>query len=278
MTDARDSQFRLRVLDESTLDVNVPQFRLRTVFNYPAEYSRTSQYFLRSVDISLMTINVSQLFLRTLIIGRAPNPRLRAWTYSLDGHDYYVLRLGDDKTLVYDLYSEQWSDWVSPERTNWRLTDGMNWIGGTEKEPFYGSNILVGDDSYGLIWFLNPDQPYDQNPNYLAEDQTQYFERVVMGQVPVTGRAHQPCYVIHLTADPGEPAYPGAGVTLNFSDDSGQTFTNFGTIEVTQDEFTQPQLSWYSLGLISAPGRLFKIVDDGAVARIDSMDMNDDGG
>jgi hypothetical protein len=34
-------------------------------------------------------------------------------------------------------------------------------------------------------------------------------------------------------------------------------------------------LSWYSLGQIQAPGRLFRITDDGAVARIDGMEMND---
>jgi 2-methylcitrate dehydratase PrpD len=45
-------------------------------------------------------------------------------------------------------------------------------------------------------------------------------------------------------------------------------------VTVTAGEFT-PELSWYSLGQIGAPGRLFKIVDDGAVARIDGAPLNE---
>jgi hypothetical protein len=72
----------------------------------------------------------------------------------------------------------------------------------------------------------------------------------------------------------GEPAYPGAAVRLEISDDAGATFDDMGSVGIT-DSANYPELAWYSLGQIEAPGRLFKITDDGAIARIDGLEMND---
>jgi hypothetical protein len=90
----------------------------------------------------------------------------------------------------------------------------------------------------------------------------------------MTGRENMPCYAVWLTTDMGAPAYVGAGVTLEISDDAGKSYDDMGTINVTTDA-NSPELAWYSLGQIEAPGRLFRITDDGAVARIDAMEMND---
>jgi hypothetical protein len=58
-----------------------------------------------------MALRVPQADVLAYVRGRIQNPKLRAWTFTLDGHDFYVLRLGMDLTLVYDVYSEQWMDW-----------------------------------------------------------------------------------------------------------------------------------------------------------------------
>jgi hypothetical protein len=155
---------------------------------------------------------------------------------------------------------------------------GFNWVDGQgalgdDGIPF-GSNVLVGDDTYPLLYFLDPNQPYDENPEVLDPQNEIFFERVLQGQVIQTGRQVQPCYAVWLTTEMGAPAYVGAGVKLEISDDAGKTYDDMGTIEVTVDENT-PELSWYSLGQIAAPGRLFRLTDDGAVARIDSFEMND---
>jgi hypothetical protein len=96
-----------------------------------------------------------------LTAGRTANPKLRAWTFSLDGHDYYVLRLGDSLTLVYDVYSEQWMDWDAFGEIFWPVNIGFNWVGGQgvtdAAGDTFGSNVLVGDDTYPLaLWFLDP--------------------------------------------------------------------------------------------------------------------------
>lgn len=219
-------------------------------------------------------IQVSSVGALVVARGRIDNPKLRAWTFTLDGHDFYVLRCGDSFTLVYDVYSEQWMDWSSPDYEFWRPNTGMNWLGGQLFGSTYGSDVVVGDDVHGLLYFLDPEQPFDQSPVEFAPVQERYFERITMGQVPIRGREVLPCFAAWITTDMGDPAYLGAGVTLYTSDDGGETFDDHGLVTVTPGEFA-PELAWYSLGQIGAPGRLFKIVDDGAIARIDGMEMND---
>lgn len=204
--------------------------------------------------------------------GRTANPQLRVWTFSLDGHDFYVLRLGDFDQLVYDVYSEEWVDWNDFGSLTWRAHCGITWIGAESLGDTYGSNVVAGDDTNGLLWFLDPEQPYDDNP--VEGGPPSYFARVTVGQVPMTGREVLPCYATWLTTDMGDPAYSGAAVTLWSSDDAGVTWDNQGYIIVTSDE-NSPELSWYSLGQIEAPGRLFKIFNDGAITRIDALEMND---
>jgi hypothetical protein len=221
-------------------------------------------------------LEVSQVGALVVGRGRIDNPKLRAWTFTLDGHDFYVLRLGDSGSLVYDTYSGQWTEWTSPDLPFWRANNGNNWTGGQKLSPNFGSDVLVGDDVHGLLYFLDPEQPYDQTPLDYAEQQETYFERVVMGQVPARGRQPIECNVVYLTTDLGAPAFTGAGVTLFTSDDAGNSFTDQGAVTVVAGDYSQ-ELSWRSLGDITAPGRLFKIVDTGAVTRIDGLEMNDAG-
>lgn len=216
---------------------------------------------------------------RTLAVvkGRGSNPRIRAWTFTLDGHDFYVLQLGDNGTLVYDLYSEQWTEWMSPGIPVWRAATGITWTGAAKLGFTQGSAILAGDDTLGLLWLLDPNQPYDDSPSEDTTLQQLAFERIVQGQVPARGRDVIPCNVVFLTGD-------NYGITatdftpeldLELSDDGGKTYYSAGP-------FTNPDVDtvygWYSLGQITAPGRLFRITDNGVFRRLDSLDMNDDGG
>ena len=270
----QSSQGQAQATVESGADVAVSQSGIVAAINLPAEEILASQASGFAAVRKTPDMQVAQISVLALVRGRVANPNVRAWTFSLDGHDFYVLRLGDDLTLVYDLYSEQWVEWQSGDLPFWRPNTGINWLDGQKLAPDYGSNVVVGDDTFGLLWFLDPEQPYDENPDPAAPQQEIYFERITMGQLTMRGREVMPCYTAWITADMGAPAYTGAGVTLFTSDDSGQTFYDHGLVTVAAGDFS-PQLAWYSLGQIGAPGRLFKIVDDGAIARIDCLEMND---
>lgn len=260
-----------------------PEARLTTTdvlvaLNFPSKEGRVTTFDGLVTVKSSMPVRVTNAAVLVAVKGRTANPKLRAWTFTLDGHDFYVLRLGTMGTLVYDLYSKQWMDWDAFNEIYWPVNVGINWVDGqgvldSASKP-YGSNVLVGDDTYPLLYILEPEQPYDQAPDPLDPAQDVYFERIVQGQYPITGRQAMPCYVVWLTTDMGAPAYVGAGVKLEISDDAGATYDDMGTVNITPGE-NSPELSWYSLGQIEAPGRLFRITDDGAVARIDSLEMND---
>lgn len=265
----------LVALHTSSVELRTTEGNVLSAINYPTPLERTT-WAAEMVSVKFgMDLRVSQAAVLVAVRGRVQNPKVRAWTFTLDGHDFYVLRLGNSTTLVYDLYSEQWMDWDAFGLSYWPVNIGFNWVDGQGLSgDTAGSNVLVGDDSYPLLYFLNPTQPFDQSPEPLDTQQEIYFPRTIQGQVPMVGRQVMPCYTVWLTTDMGSPAYLGAGVKLEISDDAGKTYDDMGTVTVTLGE-NSPELAWYSLGQIQAPGRLFRITDDGAVARIDNMEMND---
>lgn len=270
----RATQGRVLAAAEYTNDLRVTEAVTLTAINFPTEAIRTTQgRVIAGVKYS-NDIRVSQARVLIATRGRIENPRLRAWTYTLDGHDMYVLRLGDTETLVYDTYSEQWSTYSSHERNFWRANTGINWLGASEYAEDYGSNVLVGDDTYGLLWFLDPDQGYDDHPR--VETVTpQPFTRTVMGQVTARGRDVTPCYQVFLDCDLGAPSSAGTAVTLYTSDDAGHNFDNQGSVTITAADYSQ-EVFWSSLGQIKAPGRLFKIEDTGAITTIYGLDLRND--
>lgn len=254
--------------------------RIFSVYNIPAQAQRIAQARIYAIDNYRGPQQISQARVLAVVSGRVADPLVRAWTFTLDGHDFYVLRLGDETTLLYDVYAEQWVEWTSKDLLFWRLRTGFSWAGAQSLADTYGSTIVAGDDTFGLLWFLDPDQPYDEHPNADNNIQQLDFERIVTGQVIASGRAQIPCYVIFVDGDnfglTGTEFTPG--VTLEYSDDQGRNFVQAETLPSLADPSENNPYAWYSLGQISSPGRIFRVRDNGVLARIDSMDMNDDAG
>jgi len=260
-----------------TPTIRVAQGLLLATYNFPTSSLLASQGGIQVAFRQTAKVEVSQASVMVAARGRVGDPRLRAWTFTLDGHDFYVLRLGNDTTLLYDVSSEQWIEWTSGNLPIWRANTGISWLGAGGLPQEYGSNVVVGDDTFGLLWFLDPTQPYDENPSADLETQQLAFPRIVAGQVLAKGRQYIPCYAIFvdgdnygLTAIDFTPA-----VTLETSDDQGRTFITHGTIEVESDTSVNNPYEWLSLGQINSPGRIFRITDNGIFTRIDSMEMND---
>ena len=76
-----------------------------------------------------------------------------------------------------------------------------------------------------------------------------------------------------ITGDVGHPALTGDEVQLEISDDRGETFTSVGNVAIPEGDYSTEML-WTSLGQITAPGRLFRVTDDGALPRIDDLSIN----
>lgn len=270
----------LAVIRVAAAQMNAVQGEAITIYNIPSEQMNAT-FAGFNVPYSQISrqIRVEQAGLMAVSRGRVANPRLRAWTFTLDGHDFYVLRLGDDSTLIYDTASEQWVDWASGDVPFWRLNVGMTWTGAQALGHTYGSAIVAGDDVHGLLWFLDPELAWDQSPDPLNPVQELPFERIVTGQVLSSGRVAVPCYSIFLDGDNygSEATQFVASVRLEYSDDQGRNFYSAESLLSEPDITVENPYSWYSLGQITSPGRMFRVIDNGVLTRIDSMSMNDDG-
>lgn len=257
---------------------HITQGQVIAVYNYPSQDQLISQAQVIAPVTAALTMKIQQAQVIAVVKGRVEDRKLRAWAFSMDGHDFYVLRLGEHSTIVYDMTTGQWSKWQSEYSPAWRAHVGQNWLGMGPVSLGKGatSSIVAGDDSLGILWFVVPEQGYDDHPT--TENERVVFSRRATGGLPMRMRTTQKCSGIYLTASLGNPQYEltgGADIILETSDDYGETFVNHGTITITQDDFTQ-EISWRSLGLISAPGRVFRVTDKGASVRIDGMDMWED--
>lgn len=276
MTDIRISESFVFAITTATAEsVEISALYNMGVVNFPSASIEVSSARVDGVIYSSVPEQISQLFVMAVVKGRIDDWELRAWTFSLDGHNFYVLKIGMSGTLVYDTETKQWSDWRTFGLQWWRLFTGMNWLGmsrTTFGSADYSTNIVAGDDATGRLYILDPTRGYDESP--LAHRDDVLMQRVVTGIIPMRGREVSECYGVYVTGSLAEPAVSGAQMLLRTSDDDGETWAEHGYLTVDPTNFEQ-EFSWRSLGRICAPGRLFEVSDDGAMQRIDGADMSD---
>lgn len=250
--------------------------------NFPTASLRADQLVGLVTVRENRQVRVGQAVMMVTARGKVDNPKLKSWTYTLDGHDFYILKLGTYfKTLVYDLTTGSWSWWTTnpvsdPNQVDWRAATGLNWLSSGSIPYDKGSNVIVGDESLPVLWVLDPEYGLDEN--VLNPTQGDTFRRVATGQITTSARTFLPCYEVDLSYSPGATALSLDTVVLDYSDDSGYHYiTADGPATVDANDLF-PDLQWRSLGMIRSPGRLFRITDDGAFARIDELDVNPEAG
>lgn len=252
--------------------INVVKGTALALINYPTENIDSSFASVMPVVRQLADINVTMSSCFAIVAGRVSDPRVLVWTFELDEHDYYVIRLGNDETLIYDVYADQWYIWGSGDLQIWRAFTGANWLNAGQNPLYYGSNIVAGDDSNGTLWLLNPEADQDEDA-VEGPDKPRPFLRKATSQIAIRGYDSVPCYGLELLGSSGQS--PLEGVTLFTSDDRGVNFTNRGTIDVALDDF-DARLNWRSIGSMRNLGRIFRIEDRGALKRIDSLTLEGD--
>lgn len=258
---AKLQQARARnLLADEAPDVNVSQIRTRTLITYPAEEAQLSQARSRILwaDEGGFTLQLSQGFSRILIKYGLDSRKLRAWPFTQDDHDFWVLQLGGDRTLVFDKLTGQWAQWRSPGYSYWRGSDGVQWE---------GWNICCDTES-GVIWEIDAEGRLDEGTDPIVS--------IIHGGLTKRFRAEDPCFMAELALSEGQPptgvAAGDVGITLRTSDDGGLTFQSHGEIpsEAIGDDIT---IRWYGLGLMNHPNRIFEITDTGYARRIDGLDI-----
>jgi hypothetical protein len=132
--------------------------------------------------------------------------------------------------------------------------------------------VLVGDDGNGSLYFLDPLGSYDDDANF-GSDSPRTFLREITGQVITMSFDSVPCFGVQLMGSAGETTDAvNTTVALLTSDDRGHTYDDHDTQDVAIGDYSA-RVEWWSLGAFSAPGRLFKVQDYGALQRIDYLNM-----
>ncbi len=257
-------------------DIQVTQGYVLAAIESAAEAVDVTQGYVQAAVESQMNINVFQSYVLVAVRFRPYDPTVRAWTFTLDGHDFYVIRLGEFETLIYDTHAEEWYQWGSGETDLWAVLDGVNWDGGHNYSGAFGSNVLAGSDSNGALFLLDPEGTDDESA-VDGSGTLEPFIRIAMAQYFMRGYDEIPCYGVELEGSIGDVRSPNpTDVTLFISDDRGDTYFECDTISIAADDLTA-RVNWTSLGSMAAPGRLFKVVDYGALHRIDLLEMQGPG-
>lgn len=183
---------------------------------------------------------------------------IRSWGFELDGHVFVIYSFGTQGTFVYDDLTGTWSKWYTQGFGNQlNAENGIYW---------YDGRYVAAAIQDPTVVEMNFDSEFD--------DGFRTIQRVVTGLVTLKHRDQTlDVGALHVDASVGapsltEPNPPGPRMRLRYSDDEGNTWSDYENVSLTVGDFQQ-DVQWRSLGTIQAPGRIFEISDEGGVVRID---------
>lgn len=266
---ARWDDFEMDISDSGEADwpeelaLHTSQYGVYALVNFPSEALKASQVGIHTVEASegssgLYEVNAHQYGVYVLCRGKTDRRDLRAWTFTQDDHDFWVLQLGDGRTLVFDKLTGQWVQWRSPDFAYWRGNDGVQWE---------GWNVCCDSES-GRLWIIDPEGRLD--------DDTTPITSIISGKVGTRMRTNSQCHMAELTVSEGAPptgiAEGAVAISLRTTDDDGINYVSHGSVtgEAIGEDIT---VRWYGLGLMSAPGRVFEITDTGYARRVDGLNI-----
>jgi len=179
--------------------------------------------------------------------------RQDAWTFVLDGHRFYVLPLGREGTMAYDVTTGEWSELQTDGFKGLNFSNGVMW----------GLRIMGGDVLYSNLYEMVPSQTLDEG--------WRPIKHVVTGGIPLRGRYSVGVSNFTLTASVNKLQLTGEPISLSFSDDNGVTWSPELSIDLTG--VSTQDLIWNSLGSFSNPGRVFRVTDYAGPVRIDGANV-----
>ncbi len=260
------SQASMQAATSATGVTASSQMTMQAAFAPPSTRRLNSSLFQAQADYVAggMPAVSQSVVLVAYRVSPIENFNARAWEFTLDGHTFYVVTLGEQGTWVYDMTTGQWAEWETAGLGSWNMDRGLTWKG----------DVIAADRENAVIWRLDPTS--------FIDDDFKTQTRVVTGGVAIRGRDHPSNYSVYLTASKGNfdvgQTLPATlpTIRLEYSDDQGQTYQDAGTVTIVEGQRIQ-DVQWQSLGAMQAPGRIFRITDTGAVARIDGVDAEIEG-
>ncbi len=185
-------------------------------------------------------------------IGTPDTEKQRAWTCDFDGHTFYVLDLGENGAVVYDITTQSWSSWSTQGyEGHFNMKNGFHWRD--------GKMIVGGGLLNGLVVRLEEDSYVDEDFRPVAYE--------VQGVLFSSSEDYVEQYNLRLVGSPGRTGLTDTVVppVLNmiFSDDNGSTWSSPRAVTLSTD--ASQRIQFRSLGSFRQPGRIFKLYDSGGV-------------
>lgn len=180
---------------------------------------------------------------------------LVAWTFSIPGHRFYVLKVGDTATWVYDLeeVGERWVTFDSPGYDYWRAQLGCN----------IGDTVLTADSIASTVYRLDVASRTDAGEAFGVE-----FSAWIEGaDVP------QPLASLTLVCDLGDAPRTGQGsspiVQMKYSDNLGKTWSAWRERPMGQTGVYGVFPRWNGLGTVPALfGRIVRFRVSDPIGRV----------
>src|ERR1700761_7246620 len=145
---ARNSQtFALVVKGHTKPKLRASQMTAVVVYAPPSSHLvRDGQMFaMVPYEIGKYTVPRTSDYYALVVYGTGvpEESRTRAWTFTLDGHTFYVLDLGPEGTFLYDVVTQQWCEFITDGYGGWNMKAGTMWQEG---------RIIACDSLYDFAW------------------------------------------------------------------------------------------------------------------------------
>lgn len=142
-----------------------------------------------------------------------PDSSIYAWTMRINGHDFYFLTLKTSNiTLAYDLTEKRWHTWASGSA----YFSGVNYV--TDGTTDYVQDLLLGK-----LYSFSPLIYLDSGATITVS---------VQGD-KVDGGTNNKKFCSSLTVIGDRRGSAPNNATITYSDDDAQTFTTWGTVDLT---------------------------------------------
>lgn len=166
--------------------------------------------------------------------------RSASWAMFLvedERHKFLCCRF-DDSTMVFDITTQQWCEFASWGRANFRGRCAL-------------AGPMVGDDTNGEIWTFSG-----------YEDAGGVLERRLRGGLSLSGGSIA-INNVRVSINSGQAQdltgnYIDPQIEMRYSDDYGQTWTEWEADSMGAQGNYRAMPEWRALGVADAPGRLFE--------------------
>ena len=163
-------------------------------------------------------------------LGTRGTVDFRAFTYTEEGHYFYVLTIDDITTLVYDMKTALWHT-----RESLGSTWGIRNIISDEKGVLYGADVLSGN-----IYLVGLDYYTENGQTILRTAETSPFSN---------GVDYFTLNKFEIDMETGKSQINNEDtITLSFSDDGGVEFKNEHTISLGAQGERKKRVVWRRLG------------------------------